>query len=178
MILSISVLLFVLLILATGGERIYELVVSKRNAKLAFALGAIEYGRGHLPFMIILHVGMLLGAIVEVLVLNRPFLGSVGWIILCLALFCQAARYWVIWALGTQWNTRVIVIPGAKRVTRGPYAFSWLKHPNYWIVAVEGIVLPLVHSAWITAIVFTILNAILLLGFRIPTENRALKSLL
>ncbi len=177
MTLSISVLLFILLILATGGERIFELVVSKRNASRAFALGATEYGRGHLPYMIILHVGMLIGAVVEVVVFDRPFLGLVGWIILALALGCQAARYWVIWALGSQWNTRVIVIPGAKRVRRGPYALSWLKHPNYWIVVVEGIVLPLVHSAWITAIVFTVLNAILLLVFRIPTENRALRAL-
>jgi len=177
MTLSISVLLFILLILATGGERIFELVVSKRNAIRAFALGATEHGRGHLPFMIILHIGMLIGAVVEVVVFDRPFLGLIGWVILALALSCQAARYWVIWALGSQWNTRVIVIPGAKRVRRGPYALSWLKHPNYWIVAIEGIVLPLVHSAWITALMFTILNAILLLGFRIPTENRALRAL-
>jgi methyltransferase len=71
----------------------------------------------------------------------------------------------------------VIVVPGAARVTRGPYRFPWLAHPNYWIVAVEGIALPLVHSAWITAIVFTVLNAVLLLGFRIPAENRALEML-
>jgi methyltransferase len=177
MTLSISVLLFVILILVTGGERIFELVVSKRNARRAFDLGAIEQGLGHFPFMIILHIGMLVGAVVEVVVFDRPFLGLIGWIILALALSCQAARYWVIWALGSQWNTRVIVIPGAKRVRRGPYALSWLKHPNYWIVAVEGIVLPLVHSAWITALMFTVLNAILLLGFRIPTENRALRAL-
>jgi methyltransferase len=79
--------------------------------------------------------------------------------------------------LGWQWNTRVIVVPGAPRVTRGPYRFAWLTHPNYWIVAIEGIALPLVHSAWITAVVFSVLNAILLLGFRIPTENKALEQL-
>jgi methyltransferase len=68
----------------------------------------------------------------------------------------------------------VIVVPGANRVRRGPYRFTWLSHPNYWIVAIEGIALPMIHSAWVTAIAFTILNAILLLGFRIPTENKAL----
>jgi methyltransferase len=175
--LPLSVTLFILLILATGAERIYELVVSNRNAKKAFAIGGVEYGRGHLPAMVLLHTGMLIGVIIEVVVLDRPFLGAIGWVLLALALLCQAARYWVIWALGDQWNTRVIVIPGAKRVRRGPYAVTWLRHPNYWIVAVEGIVLPLVHSGWITAIVFTVLNAVLLLGFRIPTENKALKSL-
>ena len=69
------------------------------------------------------------------------------------------------------------MVPGLARVERGPYRFRWLPHPNYLIVAIEGIALPLVYSAWITAIAFTILNAILLLRFRIPTEDRALAAL-
>jgi len=174
---SMSVLLFIGLILATGAERIYELIVSTRNAKRAFAAGGLEYGRGHLPAMIALHTGMLLGAVIEVIFLERSFLGTLGWVFLAIALGCQAARYWFIWALGNQWNTRVIVIAGAKRVDRGPYSLPWLRHPNYWVVAIEGVALPMVHSAWITAVVFTLLNAVLLLGFRIPTENKALAEL-
>lgn len=174
---TISVLLFIALILATGAERIYELVISKRNARLAFSKGGVEFGKSHFPAMATLHVGLLIGAISEVVLLNRPFIPALGWVMLAVALAAQAGRYWVIWALGSQWNTRVIVISGASRVTRGPYAIAWLRHPNYWIVAIEGIALPLVHSAWITATLFTLLNALLLLGFRIPTENRALRSL-
>lgn len=172
-----SVLLYVGLVLLTGGERIVELVISKRHAAIAFARGGVEHGRGHFPAMVVLHTGLLLACIAEVVLLDRPFLGALGWPMLVIALLCQAGRYWVIGALGEQWNTRVIVVPGASRVTRGPYRWPWLRHPNYWIVAIEGIALPLVHSAWITALVFTILNAILLLGFRIPTENRALAAL-
>ncbi|MEZ7904508.1 MAG: methyltransferase [Aquiluna sp.] len=177
MILTVSVMLFIGLILATGAERIYELVVSTRNAKLAFKSGGIEYGHGHLPFMIALHTGLLAGAIIEVVFFDRQFLGSPGWIFLAIAIGCQSARYWFIWALGSQWNTRVIVIPGAQLVRKGPYSLPWLRHPNYWVVAIEGIALPMVHSAWITATIFTALNAALLLGFRIPTENKALKGL-
>ena len=177
MIFTVSVIPFIGLILATGAERIYELVVSTRNAKLAFISGGIEYGRGHLPFMIALHTALLAGAIIEVVIFDRLFLGSPGWVFLAIAIGCQAARYWFIWALGSQWNTRVIVIPGAKLVRKGPYSLPWLRHPNYWVVAIEGIALPMVHSAWITAITFTVLNAVLLLGFRIPTENKALKGL-
>tara|TARA_B110000259_G_scaffold185426_1_gene234434 strand:- start:30 stop:566 length:537 start_codon:yes stop_codon:yes gene_type:complete len=177
MILTISVMLFIGLILATGAERIFELAVSTRNANRAFESGGVEYGRGHLPAMIALHTALLVGAIIEVVVFDRQFLGVPGWIFLAVAIGCQAARYWFIWALGSQWNTRVIVIPGAQRVKRGPYSLSWLRHPNYWVVAIEGIALPMVHSAWITAAVFTALNAVLLLGFRIPTENKALKGL-
>jgi len=169
---------YLVLILATGAERIAELVISKRNAAAAFARGGREYGQRHFPWMVTLHTGFLLACLAEVFFLDRPFIPALGWPMLAIALLCQAGRYWVIWALGVQWNTRVIVVPGAGRVERrGPYRFSWLRHPNYWIVAVEGIALPLVHNAWITAIVFTVLNAILLIGFRLPVENKALRQL-
>ena len=169
---------YLVLVLATGAERIVELVISKRNATAAFARGGVEYGQRHFPFMVVLHTGFLLACLAEVFLLDRPFLPWLGWPMLVIALLCQAGRYWVIHSLGAQWNTRVIVIPGAGRVvSRGPYRWSWLRHPNYWIVAIEGIALPLVHTAWVTALVFTVLNAILLLRFRIPVENEALRRL-
>ena len=169
---------YIALVLATGVERLAELRVSKRNATAAFARGGVEYGRRHFPWMVTLHTGFLLACIAEVVLLDRPFIPGLGWPMLVLALLCQVGRYWVIWALGPQWNTRVIVVPGAGRIERrGPYRFTWLRHPNYIIVAIEGIALPLVHTAWITAIVFTLLNAVLLLGFRIPVENKALREL-
>ena len=171
-----SVVLYVAFVLVTGGERIYELVVSRRNAATAFARGGVEYGFAHFPFMVVLHTGLLLACIAEVVLLGRPFIPLLGWPMLVIAVLCQVARYWIINSLGEQWNTRVIVVPGATRVVaRGPY--RWFTHPNYVIVAIEGIALPLVHTAWITAIAFTVLNVVLLLGFRIPTENRALKEL-
>lgn len=168
---------YLLLLLATGVERIAEMVISTRHAKWAFARGGREYGKEHFPWMVALHTGLLVGAAAEVILLDRPFIPWLGWPMLAIALACQAGRYWVIWALGNQWNTRVIVVPGLPRVVRGPYRYRWLPHPNYLIVVVEGIALPLVHTAWITAIAFTVLNAILLLRFRIPTEDRALREL-
>jgi methyltransferase len=164
------------LILATGFERLVELVISKRNAEKAFARGGIEYGQRHFPVMVALHTGLLVACAAEVFFLDRPFIPVLGWSMLALVILSQVGRYWVIVSLGEQWNTRVIVVPGAGRVrSRGLYKF--LRHPNYVIVAVEGIALPLVHSAWITAVVFTVLNAILLLRFRIPVENDALRKL-
>jgi methyltransferase len=165
---------YVVLILATGVERLAELVISRRNAQKAFARGGVEYGFRHFPWMVALHTGLLLACLVEAT--QRPFLPWLGWPMLAIALLCQVGRYWVIRSLGEQWNTRVIVVPGAGRVrARGLY--RWLRHPNYVIVAIEGVALPLVHTAWITAIVFTVLNAILLLRFRIPIENGALRRL-
>lgn len=171
-----SVALYIAFILLTGGERIYELVVSRRNAASAFARGGVEYGLRHFPWMVALHTGLLLACIAEVVLLQRPFIPALGWPMLAVALLCQAGRAWVIRSLGEQWNTRVIVIPGARRVT-GKGLYRLLPHPNYVIVAVEGIAVPLVHTAWVTALAFTVLNAVLLLGFRIPTEERALKQL-
>lgn len=175
--LPVSQLLFTALILATGGERIVELIVSTRNARWAFERGGVESGRGHFPFMVALHTGLLVGALAEVWLADRPFLPWLGWPMLVLALLCQVGRGWIIRSLGRQWNTRVIVVPGLGRVRRGPYRYDWLPHPNYLLVVVEGIVLPLVHTAWVTALVFTILNAVLLAGFRIPAEDRALRAL-
>jgi len=168
---------YLVLILLTGAERIVELVISKRNAAWAFERGGVEYGFRHFPWMVALHTGLLLACIAEVFFADRPFIPALGWPMLAIVVLCQAGRYWVIASLGRQWNTRVIVVPGLAAVKRGPYRFSWMRHPNYIIVAVEGIALPLVHSAWVTAIVFTLLNAILLLRFRIPIENGALRRL-
>ena len=168
---------YLVLILLTGAERIVELVISKRNAAWAFSRGGVEYGHRHFPWMVSLHTGLLLACIAEVFFANRPFIPLLGWPMLAIALLCQVGRYWVITSLGRQWNTRVIVVPGLGAVTRGPYRFAWMRHPNYIIVAVEGIALPLVHTAWVTAIAFTVLNAILLLRFRIPIENGALRRL-
>jgi methyltransferase len=171
------VIAYTLLILATGVERVVELVISVRNARWALARGGVEHGQRHFPWMVTLHTGLLVACIAEVWLLDRPFIPWLGWPMLALALLCQAGRYWVITSLGRQWNTRVIVVPGLGRVRRGPYTYAWLRHPNYIIVVVEGIALPLVHTAWLTAVVFTVLNAILLLRFRIPTEDRALAEL-
>ena len=167
---------YFILILVTGGERIAELVVSKRNAKWSFSRGGIEYGRGHFPPMVALHIALLLACIGEVYAFNSPFIPWLSWPMLALVVASQGLRWWCIASLGPRWNTRVIVVSHLPLVTRGPYRWQWLRHPNYVAVVVEGIALPLVHSAWVTAIAFTALNAILLMAVRIPCENRALSS--
>lgn len=162
------------LVLAVGLERVAELVVSTRNARWSFARGGVESGAGHFPAMVALHTALLVSCLVEVYVADRPFLPWLGWPMLALTLGSQALRWWCIASLGPRWNTRVIVVPGLPLVTRGPY--RWLRHPNYVAVVVEGFALPLVHTAWVTALGFTVLNAILLARFRIPAEERALRA--
>ncbi|BDZ46445.1 isoprenylcysteine carboxyl methyltransferase family protein [Naasia aerilata] len=171
---SAGVLWFGLLLLATGIERLVELVISTRNARWAFARGGVEHGQRHFPWMVALHTALIFASFAEVVLADRPFLPLLGWTALAVTLLSQALRYWCITTLGRQWNTRVIVVPGLTLVSRGPY--RWLRHPNYVAVIAEGVALPLVHTAWVTALVFTVLNAILLFGVRIPVEERALRA--
>jgi methyltransferase len=165
---------YLALIAVIAVERLAELVVSKRNLAWTTARGGTEYGLGHYPAMVALHVALLVGCVLEPILLDRPFLPALGWPMLAVVLAAQVLRWWCITTLGPQWNTRVVVVPGAERVTGGPY--RWMPHPNYVAVVVEGAALPLVHSAWLTAIAFTVLNAILL-RTRIKVENAALASL-
>ena len=160
---------------ATAVERVGELVVSARNARWAFARGGVESGRGHFGAMVALHTALLVAPVVEVVVADRPFLPWLGWTALAAVVAAQGLRWWCIATLGRRWNTRVIVVPGLPLVARGPYRV--LRHPNYLAVVLEGVALPLVHTAWVTALAFTVLNAVLLLGFRIPAEERALAEL-
>jgi len=162
---------YTLLILLVAAERLAELVVARRNAAWSIALGGTEYGRGHYPPMVLLHTGLLVGCLAEVGLADRPFLPWLGWPMLALALAAQALRWWCIRTLGPRWNTRVIVVPGLPLVSGGPY--RWLRHPNYVAVVTEGFALPLVHTAWVTALAFSLLNA-WLLAVRIRCEETAL----
>lgn len=159
------------LVLGVGVERLAEMAVSKRNTVRSLANGGHEVGAGHFPIMVALHGSLLVGCLAEVAVGGRRFTPALGWPMLGVVVASQALRWWCIVTLGPQWNTRVIVVPGQDRVVRGPY--RWLPHPNYVAVVAEGVALPLVHSAWGTAALFTTLNAALL-GVRIRVEEGAL----
>jgi methyltransferase len=163
---------YALLIAAVAVERIAELVVSRRNLAWSRARGGVEFGARHYPAMVALHTALLVGCLLEAM--YRPFVPALGWSMLAAVLAAQGLRWWCITTLGHQWNTRVVVIPHATRVGTGPYRL--FSHPNYVAVVVEGIALPLVHTAWITAVVFTVLNA-LVLRTRIGVENAALAGL-
>lgn len=162
---------YALLLLATVCQRLAELVRTRRNAAWARTRDGVEHGRGHYPAMVALHTGLLVCCLAEPLLLHRPFLPALGWPMLALVLLAQAVRLWCMSTLGPRWTTRVVVLPGAPLVRTGPYRF--LHHPNYAVVVVEVAALPLVHTAWVTAAVFSAANA-LLLTVRVRCENAAL----
>jgi methyltransferase len=165
---------FTVLVGLVALERLAELVVSTRNAAWSMARGGRESGRGHYPVMVALHSGFLVAMLVEAWVRRPDVPAALAWTMLALVLASQALRWWCIATLGHRWNTRVIVVPGLAPVTGGPYRF--LTHPNYVAVVVEGVALPLVHAAWLTAVVFTVANAALL-TVRIRVEDAALATL-
>jgi methyltransferase len=162
---------YLLLLLAVGVERLAELVVARGNMRWSLARGGVVSGRGHYLWMVALHTGLLLGCLVEAGLADRPFVPALGWPMLALVVAAQGLRWWCVATLGRRWNTQVVVVPGLPLVTRGPY--RWLRHPNYVAVAAEGVALPLVHTAWLTAAAFTALNAVLMV-VRIRCENAAL----
>ncbi len=147
-------------------QRLAELGYARRNARRLLAAGGVEHGAGHYPLFVALHGAWLVALFVLV-----PAEAPADWGLLGLYGLLQLGRLWVIASLGRRWTTRVIVVPGAPLVTRGPYRF--LRHPNYLIVALEIPVLPLAFGAWQIALGFGLAN-LALLAWRIRIEERAL----
>lgn len=152
-----------------SGQRLLELRLARANERWARERGAVEYGQEHYPLFFVLHPAWMVCTFLE----GRAAGRRVSWPALALFLLAQPLRFWVIRTLGRYWNTRILIVPGGQRVTRGP--FRLLKHPNYAVVALELLSAPLAVGAWRTALVFTLLNAGLLRLIRIPAEERALE---
>lgn len=165
---------FTLLIALVAVERIVELVVSKRNLLWSKEHGGIEFSFGHYPFMVFLHTSLLVGSLAEIYISKPKYIPALAWSMFVLAFASQLLRWWCVTTLGKRWNTRIVLIPNLPRITSGPY--KYLNHPNYVAVVIEGIVLPMVGFSWITATIFTVLNAPLLF-VRIRAENLALATL-
>jgi len=168
-----SVALYLAFLALLYAERLLELFIARRNASEAFARGGRESGRRHYAVMVAVHAVFPLACGTEVVVLHRAWPGAAGFAALAAALASQGLRWWVVATLGWRWNTRIIVIPGVQPVITGPYRF--LRHPNYLAVMLEAVAVPLVHGAWLAALVFSAANAAIL-AVRIPAEERALGS--
>ena len=146
-------------------QRVAELGLSNHNTNKLLAQGGREHSPGHYPLIVMVHLAWL--SSMWLFALFRPI--DRFW--LAMFVFIEIARIWVMVSLGSRWTTRIIILPGAPLVSRGPY--RWVNHPNYWVVTGEIAVLPLIFGLWQVALIFTLLNAVLL-SIRIREENRAL----
>lgn len=160
-------LLFSLLII----QRITELFIAKRNEKWMLNRGGFEHGREHYPFIVALHVLFLLFLLLEVRIFKKELTDLWYFLVPILAL-TQLIRYWSVFSLGNYWNTKIIIVPKEQVVSKGPY--KYMKHPNYVVVAFEILLIPLLFQAYVTALLFTFLN-IVMMTIRIPTEEKALQ---
>jgi methyltransferase len=151
-------------------QRLGELLLAKRNTDRLRVRGAYEVAAGHYPLIVALHAAWLAG--LWYFVVERAADIDLSCVWLGAFVVLQVLRVWVIATLGPRWTTRIIVLPGAPLVTAGPYRF--VSHPNYWVVAAEILVLPLVFGLVCYGIVFSVLNAAVL-WIRIRAEEAALK---
>ncbi len=150
------------------AQRLVELPIARANTQRLLAAGGYEVAPGHYPLIVLVHAAWL--ATLWWFAPGRP----IDFVLLALFVVVEFARVWVLQSLGPRWTTRIIVVPGEKLVARGPYRF--VSHPNYVVVAAEIALLPLVFGLWQVALLFSALNATVLL-IRIRAENRALESL-
>jgi methyltransferase len=169
-----SRVLYTVLIGLVAAGRLVELRVAARNLRDLLAGGGVEAAPEHYRWMVLLHGTFLAACPLEVWLRDRPFVPGLGFPMLLLVVLAAALRWWVISTLAGRWTTRIVCLPGVAPVTGGPYRF--LRHPNYLAVIVEMFALALLHSAWVTAIVFSGLNAAML-RVRIRAEEEALSRL-
>ncbi len=147
-------------------QRLGELVLAHRNTRALLARGAYEIAPGHYPLIVAVHAGWL--AVLWWLALGRP----VSWPLIGLFVLLQLGRLWVLATLGPRWTTRIIILPGAPLVAGGPFRF--VRHPNYLVVAGEIAVLPLAFGLWQVALLFSLLNAVVL-AMRVRAEEDGLR---
>ncbi len=164
--------LFYIVIVIVIIQRLIELVISNHNEKWLISRRAVEYGASHYKFIVMLHTFFFLSLLLEFNFADRhKELNTLNYGFLVFFIFLQFMRVWVLVSLGKFWNTKIYRIKGRSLVKTGPYRF--LKHPNYIVVVLEILILPLIFNLYYTAIIFTILNAIML-TIRIKEENRVL----
>ena len=161
-----------MMLLIIISQRLGELVIAKNNEKWMKERGGIELGEGHYKWFIILHVFFFVSLFFESTLYNQVN-RSLNYLLLFLFIVTQLGRVWCIASLGRFWNTKIIILPNVTLIRNGPY--KYVKHPNYIIVGMELLIIPLMFGSYITAIVFPVLHYILL-RVRIPKENKALES--
>ena len=157
---------FTIFILFVIIQRLSELYIAKGNEKWLRSQGAVEYGKEHYPIIVALHTLFIISIIVEYILRGNTPIDFVFLILFALLLLF---KFWALSSLGKYWNTKIFRVPGAGPVKKGPYKI--FKHPNYFIVICEIAIIPMVFHLYYTAIIFTVLNAIML-TVRIRVENK------
>jgi methyltransferase len=166
-------MIFFLFLVVIILQRLAELIVANKNEKWMKNHGGVEFGQKHYRIIVGLHSLFFLFYLGEVYLFNKE-ISQIWPILLPLFILTQAGRVWALSSLGRYWNTKIIVLPDTEVIVKGPY--KYLRHPNYVIVTLEFVIIPLLFQAYFTFIIFSLLN-IWILSIRIPEEEKALTQL-
>jgi len=170
---ELTVIAYLALLCVVALLRLYELRISRRHQQEMISRGASKVEEPRFRWMVVLHTAVLAGAACEVVFLRRPFIPTLAATCFVIFVGANAVRWWVIRTLGEHWNVQVMNSTGLGVITSGP--FRYVRHPNYAAVFIEMLVLPLIHTAWITALVGSVAH-ILVLSQRLATEEKVLFS--
>lgn len=162
---------FWMLLLIFGLGRLVEIGISRRNQRQLARQGVAKIAEPHFPWMVLLHLGVFIGAGLEVEAFHRPFIPALGIPMALLFAFANILRWWVIRTLAGHWNVQVMASTPLGVITTGPY--RWVRHPNYVAVFIELLALPLIHTAWLTAAVGSAMN-LWVLSRRVAVEEAVL----
>jgi methyltransferase len=168
---NMSAIVYTLFLAAVGAGRLIEMGVSRRRQRALAARGVVKLAEPHFRRMVLLHGGVLAGAALEVWLLGRPFIPALGIPMIALFILANLLRWWVIRTMAEHWNVQVMNSIALGVVTDGP--FRWIRHPNYLAVFVELLAAPLIHTAWLTALIGGLVH-ILVLRRRIAVEEAVL----
>lgn len=169
--LPLTTILFLALLLVVAALRLVELRISRRHQAQLITQGAAKVAEPRFRWMVVLHTLVLVGAAVEVVFLRRSFFPALAAVMFSIFLAANAIRWWVIRTLGQHWNVQVMDSTRLGVISSGPFRF--VRHPNYAAVFTEMLALPLIHTAWITALAGSLAH-IVVLSQRLSTEERIL----
>lgn len=154
-------------------QRLVELIIAKRNEKFLISAGAVESGKEHYKFIVLLHTLFFISMIAEYNFRGRyEEFNIINYLFLVFFIILQILRIWILKSLGKYWNTKILRIPDLQLIKTGPY--KYFRHPNYIVVICEIFTIPMIFNLYCTAIIFSLLNAVML-TVRIKVENKALK---
>ena len=168
---AVSEIAYLGLLALVGAGRLIEMRVSARNQARMSAQGIELVAERHFPWMVALHAGVLIAAGLEVVLLRRPLIPALAVIMGALFLAANGLRWWVMTTMAGHWNIQVMASTRLGVVKRGPY--RWVRHPNYVAVFIELIALPLIHTAWLTAL-GGVAGNVWILSRRLAVEERVL----
>lgn len=166
-------IVFYIILFTTIVLRLYELRLSKKNQSVRLSDAGTKLNTEKFFFLfVILHSSFLISVPMEIYFLERQF-QEIGYLFILIYLVCLVLRFIVLNSLKENWNVKIIYNESSESSVTTSGLYQFIRHPNYLIVILEILSISLIHNAYISCILFSILNFIILF-FRISKEEEIL----